>query len=405
MPELGINLISQGELNKDTYSILTYNQIILKNKNKIITRGSKIRNLYYLPINIIKDQVLNTTTNNTNTSISINNNNIHLWHQRLGHINYTYLNKLETSTIGYKNNNTNTPNNHLYNINNCEICLKAKFTNKINHKTNTTTTKLEYLDKIASDICGPINPITYNRYKYFITFLDKATRYLEVQLIRTKDEAYNCFSDFKSREENNKDNKRIRIYSTDNGTKFINKRFKALFNNSGIIHHQLSPAYTPEPNGFIERINRTIINKARSLLYNSNLPLYLWGEAIIASTYLYNRTPHSGINYKTPFELKYNNKPDISNISVWGSITYYKNKGNNIKKLDSRANKGYLIGYGQNQYRIWDATLNKAIWSRNIKILENHFMTSNNTNITSTSNNEVEIDFNTSNIKNTSNLD
>ena len=54
MPKLGINLISQGELNKDTYSILlTYNHIILKNKSKIITKGNKIRNLYYLSIRII----------------------------------------------------------------------------------------------------------------------------------------------------------------------------------------------------------------------------------------------------------------------------------------------------------------------------------------------------------------
>ena len=68
----------------------------------------------------------------------------------------------------------------------------------------TITNKLEYLDKIASDLCGPISPLTYNNYKYFITFLDKATRYLEVQLLRTKDEAYNSFSEFKLREENNK---------------------------------------------------------------------------------------------------------------------------------------------------------------------------------------------------------
>jgi hypothetical protein len=129
------------------------------------------------------------------------------------------------------------------------------------------------------------------------------------------------------------------------------------------------------------------------------LPLYLWGEAVLAATYLYNRTPHSSINFKTPYELKYNTKPDISNIRVWGSLTYYKNKGNNIKKLEPRANKGYLIGYGQNQYRIWDITLKRPIWSRDIKILENHFInsntTNNNTTIENTSNElEVNLDSN-----------
>jgi len=373
MPELGINLISQGELNKETYTILTYNSILLKQGNKNITKGKKINNLYYLPIkvlnkNVLKgNQILHTSENNTS-----NNSNI-LWHQRLGHINNNSLNNLKIATIGYNTNNTSNIN---YNNDNCEICIRAKFTNKINYNTNNSI-KLDYLEKVASDLCGPISPITYNKCKYFITFLDKATRYLEIELLHSKDEAFSAFNNFKLRAENNKSNYKIRIFASDNGTEFTNNKFKRLLINSGIIH-QLSPAYTHEPNGFIERINRTILNKARSLLFNSNTPLYLWGEAVLAATYLYNRTPHSALNNKTPYELKYNSKPNISNIRVWGSITYYKNKGNNIKKLEPKANKGILIGYSQNQYRIWDFNLNKPIWSRDVKILENQFEFNNN---------------------------
>jgi fibronectin type 3 domain-containing protein len=114
--------------------------------------------------------------------------------------------------------------------------LKAKFTNKINYNTNNSNTKLDYLEKVTSNICRPINPITYNSYRYFITFLDKATCYLDIQLIRTKDKVFSCFNIFKLQEENNKTNKRIRIYSTNNSTEFVNKRFKTLLNNSSIIH-------------------------------------------------------------------------------------------------------------------------------------------------------------------------
>ena len=126
----------------------------------------------------------------------------------------------------------------------------------------------------------------------------------------------------------------------------------------------------------------------------------MWGEALLASVYLYNRTPHSSINYKTPYELKNKEKPNISNIKVWGSIAYYKNKGNKIKKLDSRANKGVLIGYGQNQYRIWDLELKRPLWSRDVKILENKFITTSNTSIDTS--NEVEIDINDNNTNNDS---
>ena len=74
-------------------------------------------------------------------------------------------------------------------------------------------------------MCGPISPPTYDRYRYFVTFLDKATRDLEVKLLRTKDEVYKAFVEFKNKAENNPSNKRIRLYATDGGGEFVNKRF------------------------------------------------------------------------------------------------------------------------------------------------------------------------------------
>jgi hypothetical protein len=57
MPELGINLIGQGELNKETFTILTDKHIIIKQKDKTITKGEKLRNLYYLPIKVIIERL------------------------------------------------------------------------------------------------------------------------------------------------------------------------------------------------------------------------------------------------------------------------------------------------------------------------------------------------------------
>ena len=73
-----------------------------KQNNKIITKGEKLQNLYYLPIKVIKDQVLNISTNSTNDT-SINNL---IWHQRLGHINNECIKQLHSSTLG--SNTTNT---------------------------------------------------------------------------------------------------------------------------------------------------------------------------------------------------------------------------------------------------------------------------------------------------------
>jgi hypothetical protein len=106
-------------------------------------------------------------------------------------------------------------------------------------------------------VCGPISPLTYDRYRYFVTFLDKAIRDLEVKLLYTKDEVYKAFVEFKNKAENNPSNKRIRLYATDGGGEFVNKRFQDLFTKEGITH-QVTPPYTKEPNGLIERPNRTL---------------------------------------------------------------------------------------------------------------------------------------------------
>ena len=263
MPELGVNLISQTQFNKNIYSILNYKYVYLMKGKTCIIKGDKIENLYYLSIKVYKnEQALNITTNN-----NIDNNII--WHQRMGHININSVNKLPDAVIGLKT--TAAATNH--NIDNCEICLKAKFTNKINHKTTNNYT-YEYLEKVGNDLCRPIKLYIYNGYKYFITFIEKSTRYIDIELLKTKDEVYNVFYKYKQLAENNENNKRIRIYSIDNGGEFVNNRFKRLFTENG-IKHQTSTLHTHEQNGLMERINRTIMNKARALLYNANLPKYL----------------------------------------------------------------------------------------------------------------------------------
>ncbi|RKF60328.1 hypothetical protein OnM2_052031, partial [Erysiphe neolycopersici] len=151
----------------------------------------------------------------------------------------------------------------------CEDYLKVKFTNNVNKSSSGR--QFDHLEKVSSEICGPVTPCTYDKYNYFIAFLDVKTRYLEVKLLRSKDEAYDAFAQFANMHENNTNNKCIRILVTDNGTEYVNKCFRSLLDHKGIIH-QLSLAYTKEPNGIVERVNRTLMNRVRSMLSKANLP-------------------------------------------------------------------------------------------------------------------------------------
>ena len=81
------------------------------------------------------------------------------------------------------------------------------------------------------------------------------------------------------------------------------------------ILHELTIPYTPEQNGVAERLNRTLTETARSMIFHSGLSSKYWGEAVVAAVYVHNRTITRVIN-RTPFEKWYGRKPDIINLKV-----------------------------------------------------------------------------------------
>jgi len=68
------------------------------------------------------------------------------------------------------------------------------------------------MEKISSDLCGPFRIKTYDKKSYFITFLDKKSRYLEIQLLANKIEVLLVFLEYKVKTENNIKGYKIRVF-------------------------------------------------------------------------------------------------------------------------------------------------------------------------------------------------
>lgn len=81
----------------------------------------------------------------------------------------------------------------------------------------------------------------------------------------------------------------------------------------GIVHHKTNP-YTPEQNGMSERNNRTMVEKAKCLLFDARLDKRFWAEAVSTAVYLKNRSIASGLYDKTPFEMWHGKKPVLSHL-------------------------------------------------------------------------------------------
>ena len=109
------------------------------------------------------------------------------------------------------------------------------------------------------------------------------------------------------------------------------------------------------------------------MLIEARLPKAYQGEAVLAATYLYNRTPNSSIGFKTPYEAKISRKLDILNIRTQGSIVYRVTPKIGRKKLDPRATPYILVGYGHNQYKLLELGSRRTIWARDVYIFEGKF--------------------------------
>ncbi|TYK08485.1 Beta-galactosidase [Cucumis melo var. makuwa] len=109
-------------------------------------------------------------------------------------------------------------------------------------------------------------------------------------------------------------------------------------------------AYTPQQNGVVERKNRHLLEVARSLMFSTSLPSYLWGDAILTAAHLINRMPSRILHLQTPLECLEESYPFtrlVSEVSlcVFGCTAYVHSFGPNQTKFIHRAQACVFVGY------------------------------------------------------------
>ena len=62
----------------------------------------------------------------------------------------------------------------------------------------------------------------------------------------------------------------IKCLRIDNGGEFTSLDFEKYCQKGGIVSHKTN-VYTPQQNGVVERMNITLLERARSMLNNANL--------------------------------------------------------------------------------------------------------------------------------------
>ena len=202
------------------------------------------------------------------------------WHLRCGHIGFEGIKQLaKDPASGIKLTSTA--------IKACAASLQGKQTQ--HPLSKPAQLALNTLDMVHSDLCGPMTPQFLGGVKYYISFRDDATSWTELDPIKKKSEAFASIKKYFARCETMHGVK-IQAFRSDNGGEFTSHAFEA-FLASSECKHEVSAAYSQEQNGVAERANRTIVGRAKAMLYGAQLSLFRWAAAARTAVYIMNRTP------------------------------------------------------------------------------------------------------------------
>jgi hypothetical protein len=119
-------------------------------------------------------------------------------------------------------------------------------------------------------------------------------------------------------------------------------------------------------------MNKTLMERARSMLSGAGLGQEFWAEAVDTACYLVNKSPSSALEDKTPQEVWTGKKPSLSHLRVFGCDAYVHVPKEKRTKLDSKSEKCIFIGYkdGLKGYELWNPVARKVVYSRDVVFRE-----------------------------------
>lgn len=297
--------------------------------------------------------------------VAVDGGKAHLWHRRMGHANEQYVKKACSLVTGIDSVSNS--------IGKCVVCAKGKQT-RCSFKSIGTRAK-NILDLVHSDVCGPMSQTSHGGANYFVLFVDDFSRKTFLYTMKSKSEVKDKFVEFKNRVER-ETGRKIRTLRSDNGGEYIGNQMKSHLRECG-IRHQTSAPYTPEQNGLAERMNRTIVEKARCMLFDSNLSIGFWAEAVSTAAYIVNRLPCSNEANVTPEEAWTGRKPDVKAFRIFGSKAMVHIPKQCRKKLDSKSKECIFVGYSEDSkaYRLYDPANRSIVTSRDVVFFETEIST------------------------------
>lgn len=255
----------------------------------------------------------------------------------------------------------------------CEPCIQGK-----QHRApfpHTADKATEVLGRVFSDVHGPMQTGGHqSNRKWWITFTDDSTRWMEAYDMYRKSDAFAAFKSFKAQAERHT-GKKIKCIHFDKGGEYTSNEFLSYCRKEG-IRVEFTNTATPQQNGVAERLNRTIEEAVTSMLAEANLPMSFWTYALSTYRHIHNRCPTSALpRNQTPFEAYKGRKPRIGHLRVFGCAAYVLVGRDKRKALQGHSVSGIFVGYPDNHvgWRVYVPKTGQVLTSRDVIFDEMRF--------------------------------
>jgi len=250
----------------------------------------------------------------------------------------------------------------------CEHCILGKQAHTLVPKMWEGLKATKCLERVFVDLCGPMSSTSKSGHLYAMNIINDFSSYVWTVPLRSKGDATQALQ-FWHRLVENQCGERLRTFVTDNG-ELLSHAVTNWCSELG-VEHLLTAPYTSAHNGCIERLHRTLLEKAHTMCLACNAPDFMWDEFCMTAAYLTTLTATSSLNRKTPFELWFGHPPSLSHLCEIGCKAFALVLTHNPKLLQ-RSVPCVLIGYAPyaKAYRLWNPASGRVFNSYHVTFIE-----------------------------------
>ena len=286
------------------------------------------------------------------------------WHNVLGHMNPGAIKHLEKRGLIEISDATVASDMK------CSTCRESK-SEALSYARGGRSPKTVG-EVVHTDIEGPFRP-DVNGMKYFIVFVEEASRDKRVIALKSRDNAVDAASHYL--DQMLREGVSVKCLSGDGaGELGRSGKFLRMLTERG-IRWRSSPPRTQQSNGIAERAIRQIMEAARSQLLKSGRGEQFWSFAVMDATYKLAAAPHEFLGGETPHERLTGKPFNYARLRAWGSDCYVHQHAAQRgagAKFHPYAKRGILVGHDRESpsWLVWLTHEEKLVKSAHV-VFEN----------------------------------